>query len=211
MKKVFVSSLLVLMVSFVSYGQFRVGLKFGTSSNNFSTSAIDIPGQSDFTDLKLALLKANYGVHAGLFAQLKIAGFFIQPEVMFNSTSSDYKLSQLGSSPFDLIKRESYQNLDIPVLVGVGLGPLQLGVGPVGHVFINSSSDLFDVAGYSQKFKELKYGYQANAALAIGKLYIDIRYEGNLSKYGDHFNFYGKQYNFDKAPARIIGSIGLAF
>lgn len=211
MKKIIVLAVFTLAINSISFGQLRVGLKFGASSNNFSTKAINIPGQSDFGDLKLALLKANYGVHAGIFTQLKIAGIFIQPEVIFNSTSADYTLSQLGGAPFDVIKRETYQNVDIPVLIGISMGPLQLGVGPVGHVFINSTSELFDVQGYSQKFKDLKYGYQANAALVIGKLYIDVRYEGNLSKYGDHFNFYGHQYAFDKSPARIIGSIGMAF
>ncbi|MEP7320607.1 MAG: hypothetical protein ABI761_01765 [Saprospiraceae bacterium] len=211
MKKYFLLTALIIGFNSLIYAQFRVGLKFGVSSDNISTSAIDIQGANDFNDLKLSLLRANYGIHAGIFTQVKILGIFIQPEFVFNSSSADYKLSQLSHSPVDVIKRESYQNLDIPVLLGVKLGPLQLGAGPVGHLFINSSSELIDVSGYKQKFKELKYGYQAMAALVIGKLYLDLRYEGNLSKFGDHLEFFGKQYSFDKSPSRMIGSIGIAF
>lgn len=193
------------------HAQLRAGLKFGVSSVNLSSSVIDIQGTSDLNDLKLAVGKADYGVHAGIFVQLKLFGIFIQPEFIFNSNSADFKLSQISDQPFDIVKRESYQYLDIPVLMGIKLGPLQLGAGPVGHVFLNSRSELFDVAGYNQKFKELKYGYQASAALVLGKIYLDLRYEGNLTRFGDHIEFYGHQYSFADTPSRILGSIGFAF
>lgn len=211
MKKIFVFIILILALAHTIQAQFRVGLKFGASSNNLLTSPITVHSVNDISDFKLSLAQANYGVHAGIFTQLKIMGFFVQPELMFNSNSSDYKISDLGKDPVSVIKRESYQNLDIPFLLGVKFGPLQLGAGPVGHVFLRSTSELFDVAGYSQKFKEFTYGYQGNIALVIGKLYIDVRYENNFSKFGDHIRFFGNQYQFDKSPARLIGSIGIAF
>jgi len=201
----------LLFYSGTLHAQLRAGFKFGVSSVNLSSDIIDLKGVSDLNDLKLNVAKANYGIHAGLFFQLKIFGIFVQPEFILNSTSTDFKLSQLSDSPFDIIKRESYKYLDIPVLVGIKLGPLQLGVGPVGHVFIKSRSELFDVAGYNQKFKELLYGYQASAALVIGKIYFDLRHEGNLSRFGDHIEFHGHQYSFSKSPSRMIGSIGFAF
>lgn len=191
--------------------QLRAGLKFGVSSVNLSDGVIDIKGTSDLHDLKLAVAKADYGIHAGFFVQLKLAGIFIQPEFIFNSNSAQFKLSQISDSPFDVVKKESYQYLDIPVLLGISLGPLQLGAGPVGHLFIHSRSELFDVAGYQQKFNEIKYGYQANAALVLGKIYLDLRYEGNLSNFGDHIEFYGNRYSFANTPTRLIGSIGFAF
>lgn len=211
MKKIIVFLAIWVSVSTQIHAQLRVGLKFGASSNNLLTTPLNIPGQSDFSDFKLSLKQANYGVHAGIFTQVKIAGIFIQPEVMFNSNSADYKISDVTADPLEIIKRESYQYVDVPILVGVKLGPLQLGLGPVGHFFLNSTSELFDIQGYTQKFKECTYGYQANAALVIGKLYIDIRHEGNFSKYGDHIEFFGHQYSFDKSPSRLIGSIGIAF
>lgn len=193
------------------FAQLRAGLKFGVSSVNLSSDVIDIRGASDLHDLKLAVAKADYGIHAGFFLQLKLMGIFVQPEFIFNSNTTDFKLSQISDSPFDVVKTESYQYLDIPVLIGIKLGPLQLGAGPVGHVFLNSRSELFDVAGYNQKFKEVKYGYQANAALVIGKIYFDVRYEGNLSRFGEHIEFHGNQYSFSSTPSRVIGSIGFAF
>ncbi len=211
MKKIFVFAVFLLWVNSILIAQLRVGLKFGASSNNIITKPIDIQGVNDFADIRLNLKYANYGVHAGIFTQVKLLGFFIQPEFIFNSNSNDYMVTNPGSTTLSTLKRESFQYLDIPMLMGIKLGPLQLGAGPVGHVFINSTSELFDIQGYQQKFKQFTYGYQANAALVIGKLYFDVRYEGNFAKFGDHIHFFGNQYNFDKSPTRLIGSIGLAF
>jgi hypothetical protein len=211
MKKIFVFSVFLLGVNSIMQAQLRIGLKFGASSNNIITQPIDIQGVNDFSDFKLNLKYANYGVHAGIFTQIKLLGFFIQPEFIFNSNSNDYSVTNSGSNTLSNLKRESFQYLDIPFLMGFKLGPLQLSAGPVGHVFIQSKSELFDISGYQQKIKQLTYGYQGNAALVIGKLYFDVRYEGNLSKFGDHINFFGNQYNFDKSPTRLIGSIGIAF
>lgn len=207
MKKIFVFLTFLFTITYLQ-AQVRVGLKFGASSNNIITKPIDIQGINDLSDFSLNLKYANYGVHAGIFTQIRLLGIFVQPELIFNSNSNDYSINSLGIST---LKRESYNHLDIPMLVGFKLGPIQLGAGPVGHVFINSKSELFDLEGYSQKFKQFTYGYQGNAAIVIGKLYLDVRYEGNFSKFGDHITFSGHQYNFDKSPARIIGSIGIAF
>jgi len=211
MKKIFVFAVFLLGVNSILNAQLRVGLKFGASSNNLITKPIDIQGVNDFSDIRLNLKYANYGVHAGIFTQVKLVGFFIQPEFIFNSNSNDYMVTNIGSNTLSTIKRESFQYLDIPILMGYKIGPLQLSAGPVGHVFIKNSSELFDIQGYQQKFKQFTYGYQANAALVIGKLYLDVRYEGNFTKFGDHINFFGNQYNFDKSPSRLIGSIGIAF
>jgi hypothetical protein len=211
MKKIFGFGVFLFLCIGSLKAQIRIGLKFGASSNNLLTQPIAIDGQHDYSDLSLALRNAHYGIHAGLFSQIKLAGFFIQPEILFNSTGADYNITELGQKPITIIKRESYQNLDIPVLMGIKLGPLQLGAGPVGHVHLQSTSELFDIQGYSQKFKEFTYGYQAMGALVIGKLYLDVRYEGNFSNLGDHFQFFGKSYAFDRSPTRIIGSIGIAF
>ena len=141
MKKIFVFLAFLFTLQSVS-AQLRVGLKFGASSNNLITKPIDIQSINDLSDFTLNLKYANYGVHAGLFTQIRFLGMFVQPEFIFNSNSNDYTVQSLGVSS---LKRESYQYLDIPFLMGIKFGPLQLGAGPVGHVFINSRSELFDI------------------------------------------------------------------
>jgi len=96
-------------------------------------------------------------------------------------------------------------------MMGFKFGPLRLQGGPVGHVFLNSTSELFDIEGYDQKFDEMTFGYQAGVGLDIWKLVLDVKYEGNFNKTGDHIVFAGQQFNFDQTPGRLLVSVGFAF
>ena len=62
-----------------------------------------------------------------------------------------------------------------------------------------------------EKFNSLTWGYQAGIGADFGKIAIDIRYEGNFNKYGDHINISGKPYNFDKKSSRFLVAMAIAF
>ncbi len=126
---------------------------------------------------------------------------------MFNSNRTDYKIGE--SSAGDVIKNEKYQFLDIPVLVGAKLGPVRLQVGPVGHYFLKSTSELKDFKGYEARFKQMTWGWQGGLNIGFKRVSLDFRYEGNFSKLGDHITFFGDQYHFSDSPARLI--VGLNF
>lgn len=96
-------------------------------------------------------------------------------------------------------------------MMGLKYGPLRLQGGPVGHLFLNSKSDLFDLEGYDQRFDEMTYGWQAGIGLDIGKVILDFKYEGNFNNFGDHIVFGNNSYQFDDSPGRFIASLGIAF
>lgn len=203
--------MLVLVMAVLVSGQVKVGVKGGLSTYDIQPSSLIILDQSDVEDFKLELADAKFGLHIGMFFQITAGNFVLQPELIFNSNSVDYTIEDIQGVDDLLIRDESFQYLDIPLLIGVRMGPLRLNGGPVGHVFINSTSDLFDVGGYDQNFERLTYGWQAGAGLDIWRLHLDFRYEGNFSKFGDHIIFFGKSYSFDNAPSRLIASLGLSF
>ncbi|HND75364.1 MAG TPA: hypothetical protein PKW10_13030, partial [Saprospiraceae bacterium] len=124
----------------------------------------------------------------------------------------NYKLTGIFSGTIDtILAKETLQDLDIPIMLGFKSGILRLNAGPVGHLYLDSSSDLFKVSGYSEQFDKIKWGWQAGLGLDIWKFTIDLRYEGNFSKFGDHIRFGGKSYSFSDRPQRLIASLGLAF
>ena len=67
MKKIILFAILNIGLNTIIQAQLRVGLKLGVSSDNLVTNPINIQGASDFSDLRLALVNASYGVHAGIF------------------------------------------------------------------------------------------------------------------------------------------------
>jgi hypothetical protein len=215
MKKLFLILLCftAVQVATTNAQTFKWGIRGGLSTPDIKPGDVDSLVFKRGTDsLKLRLSDANYGYHFGIWGRLKIAGFYIQPEVLFNSSKVEYKIGKLRTpSTLDSIKNETFQNLDIPVLIGTKLGSFRLSAGPVAHVRIGGSSDLTNTTGFSEKFKTATWGYQLGLGFDAGRVGIDLRYEGNTEKFGNHISIGGKPYEFSKAPARFIASVAIAF
>lgn len=209
MKKIFLG--LLMMLSTLSYSQFELGIKTGISSTDLSPKTILINNSGN--DMTLTINEANYGFHFGLYTRVTIANIFIEPSFLFNSSSVDYNLSEeiFDAGIISNIRSESYNNLDIPLMVGIKIGPFRLQGGPVAHIFLNSSSDLTAINGYAQNFKDASYGIQGGIGLDIFKVRFDFNYETNLSLFGDHINIDGQPYDFDQRAGRLVASIGVKF
>ncbi len=192
--------------------QFAAGLKLGMSSTDVSASDLNIFDENGIQQLSMSVENANYGILVGGFLRIPIKKFFIQPEVLFNSNSVDYRVTDFRSPGIvDTILREKYQYLDVPLMLGFKFGPLRLHGGPVGHIFLGSSSQLNSIQDYAQMFTQMEYGWQAGMGLDIWKIALDVRYEGNFNRFGDHITIAGQQFAFDDNPSRFILSLGYTF
>ena len=203
---------IALCCSSLLHAQVQFGVKAGMSSADISPKDILIFGLNDARQLKLLVDDSNYGVHLGVFLQIPIGKFFLRPEVLFNSNEVDYQIEDFrlaGNNVF--FRSERYQNLDLPILLGTKLAFLRIQGGPVAHVFLDNTSGLFDIDGYSQDFKDTSWGWQAGVGIDIWKFALDFRYEGNFTKYGDHINLFGQDVNFADNANRLLFSVGLNF
>jgi hypothetical protein len=190
---------------------FKWGIRGGISTPDIKPGDVDsLRFKRGLDSLKLKISDANYGYHFGVWARLKLGGFFVQPEVLFNSSKVEYKLARLNST-VDSVKTETFQNLDIPLMIGTKLGSFRLNAGPVAHVRIGGSSDLATTSGITQTFKASTWGYQAGIGFDAGRVGIDLRYEGNTSNFGSKLTVGSKDYEFSKAPSRFIASVAIAF
>lgn len=214
MNKMFRIRFCLVLLAFLSIhqlnGQIALGIKGGLATFDVKPGDLVILNQNDAEAFRLKIDDAKYGIHIGFFLQAKTNAVFVQPEILFNSNTINYQIEDIATGDLRILD-ETYQNLDIPLIVGFRAGPLRLGGGPVGHLAISSSSDLFDLDGYDQNFKNMTWGWQAGLGLDFWKLHIDLRYESNLSNFGDHLTFFGEQYEFDDKPSRIIASLGISF
>lgn len=190
--------------------QVRLGIKGGLSTTDVPASQLLILDQSDAERFVLSVADAKYGLHLGLFIQAQAGHFFIQPEFLFNTVSMDYAVDDLHDLSPAQVRDEMYRNLDFPVILGLKFGPVRIGGGPVGHLFLDSTSDL-DYEGYDPEFDKLTFGWQAGLGLDIWKLHLDARYEGNFDEFGTHFVFYDRPYSFSESPSRLIVSAGISF
>jgi hypothetical protein len=165
---------------------------------------------SDSFSLKFE--NASYGFHFGAGLRISFGGFYLQPELIFNSNKANFKFNDFkASAAYDSIKTEKYQYLDIPFILGIKFSILRLLAGPVAHIFLNNTSELTDIKGYSDKFKTATFGYQAGIGFDYKFLSLDIRHEGNFSKYGEHIQFFGTKLTNSTSASRLMATLSIRF
>ncbi|MEP7195422.1 MAG: hypothetical protein ABI851_02815 [Saprospiraceae bacterium] len=192
--------------------QFEWGFLLGASSVDIKPQTFVVKNDNQLDSFSFAFKEANYGVHFGGFVRFNVSNFFVQPEFLFNTNKTTFKIRNFGQfQTSDSIQNERYQRLDIPLMLGVKFGIFRLNAGPVTHIFLNNRSDLVNVSGYQDKFNNATFGYQLGLGFDFGLLTFDLRHEGNFSKFGEHINFFDHNFAFDKAETRLIGTVGLKF
>jgi Outer membrane protein beta-barrel domain len=205
MKNLFLAFGLIVAYTTTSFAQFSIGLKGGITSPASNYQDISIGSGESATTLGVDDIK--FGTQAGIYMRFG-KRFFVQPEVLFNSNRTDFRIGQPGNN--EIIKTSRYQNLDIPVLIGTKMGPFRFHAGPVAHYFLQNQSDLTDVNGFDEKWQQLTWGWIGGANVSLGRLSFDLRYEGNFNKFGDQITFMGDAYNFSQSPSRYVFALNYA-
>lgn len=211
MKKIAFITIAVLFLSVTANAQL---LQFGVKGGiNFSTLQMeDITGITDGSQVyDLVTGESVTGYQAGLMARVNVAMFFVQPEVYFNTTGG--VVEQVVQGGANELLEVKFNRVDIPLLVGLKLGPARINAGPVGSAMISSVNEL---KGISQDLESLTGGLTWGFQVGVGadlfkKLAIDLRYEGALSQYGDSFTVNGSDYALDARPTQVIFTLGYWF
>ncbi len=200
------------LIGYHSQAQVYPGIKFGISTPDISPNDFILSDSNDVPYYHVFVENPRYGLHAGGFLQIVMGGFFIQPEILYNSSTVDYKIDSLltGDSAMDIFT-DTYRNVDFPVMLGLKTGAVRLGLGPVGHIILDSNSGFGNYENVNSFFDHLTWGWQAGLGLDFWKLHFDARYEGNFSEFGDNITFFGKPFAFDTKNSRLIASIGFSF
>ncbi len=210
MKKLILVLIASMFIFTMSNAQlFTYGIKGGIGFSSLKFD--DITGISDGSDVyDLITGDAVMGYHVGLQTRIKVAMLVIQPELYFNAGGGTVQQVVDGGSTE--ILNVNFSRIDIPVLIGVKLGPARINVGPVGSFVLSETTDLTEIEPDFELFSSsMTWGFQAGLGLDISKLSIDARYEGSLSSLGESFSVGGTDFPMDARPAQWIISVGFWF
>ena len=204
MKKLLFIFALFIIVSASQAQLLRFGVKAGGNSANFKFDAINSPDA-----ILSEASEAQWGFHAGVFLRINLALLYIEPEVYFTSTGGKYTYNDPNSSAGDELKSFNMNRVDVPILVGVKLGPFRINAGPSASIILSHSSNLDDIKA---DVKGATWGYQAGIGFDLfKKLTIDARYEGNLSALGENINIAGTDFPTDMRTSQFLISVGWMF
>lgn len=158
MKKIILS--LLLFVSFVSIGLGQVMIRGGLNYSN-----IDINSQVDDE-----VFDRKPGYHIGLNANIPLGSLFsIRPAALYH-----LKGATIGSGGATQDMNLKY--IEVPINLGLNLGPLVLEAGPYFGYLLNTSEGLFN----SDNFEKSDWGANFGAVVELSNLGIGLNYSNSL-------------------------------
>lgn len=210
MKKLILILMASLFIFTASDAQmFRYGIKAGIGFSSLKIT--DLTGIDDGADVyNLVTGEGVMGYHVGIQTRIKLAMLVIQPELYFNAGGGT--VEQVVENGAPEILNVNFSRIDLPLLVGVKLGPARISVGPVGSYVLNEESDLSQIQpDYTLFTNSMTWGFQAGLGLDVSRITLDARYEGSLSKLGETLSIGGSDFTLDARPAQWIISLGIWF
>lgn len=176
---------------------------------------IGIKGGVNLSSVKVASLSANLenktGYQLGAFARIGRTVFF-QPEVYF--AAKEVNVDVLNSLTTNQgVVGFSQKSLDVPLLLGVKLGPLRVMAGPVATYAISASTnpDAAVKSYFSGTTQEIinrsSFSYQAGVGFDILNLSLDLRYEGAMSELNNTVAV-PNGFNYSQKPSYYQATIG---
>jgi len=196
MKRTTLLCLVLLGLTFTAGAQIELALKGGIHSVELSDDLInDGASQLSFADSK-------FGYHFGLHPRVAVLGIFVEPGITFSSSSVDYRLND---GTVDNIINENYKDIGIPIIAGFGSGFISAFGGPVFHYQIDKFNDVWS----KDKLENATMGYQAGLGVKLWRLRGEVRYEGNLTSFGESVDIADHTVNFAQRASRVMFTVGL--
>jgi hypothetical protein len=197
-----------------AFSQVKFGIKAGLSTTSIKMDDVKQVVSGD-TEYAVDVLEgANFGFHGGAFVRFSLSRFYIQPELLFTSRTDEYTAEDVENPASAIIKKQQFNQLDIPVMLGFKLGPVRIHGGPSAILLINTPKDLIDDPDLKTVYDNLTFGYQAGLGIDLLKrLTIDLRYEGSLEKYQTTIQSLtgDDDIHLDDRPSAILLSVGFMF
>ncbi len=135
--------------------------------------------------------------------RINLVLLYVQPELVYTSTSSDYSFKVAGD---DQSGTYNMQRLDLPIPVGIKLGPAAIFAGPVASFHLNSPDDIFN-----DSYKQATWGYQIGAGVKLFGFLAEVKYEGPFSDYAQGAEVAGEYVDLDTRQNMWIISVGYFF
>jgi hypothetical protein len=191
MKNPFILIVIFSLSLLTANAQLEFGLKGGLSGSKLNLSEKPSFGYSNESNNTI-----NFGIYSRLL--IPIVGIYIQPEVIFNSRASNFKV--LNEPAF--FHKANY--VDIPVLVGFRFLKLARVYG--GPNFQILTKQLTEIPSNNPNYvknelSKRSTGFQLGVGADLARLRVDLKWDFNNASMGSPFTYKG---NTPELTSRLI-------
>jgi len=216
MKRIILIAILIIPIGLVTNAQIKFGIKGGITSTSIKADDVYNINETDVDELVVKGKNSKIGFQGGIFTRITILKLYVQPELLFTSTSAEVEVTQFLNDEVQStdVFEQKFRQIDFPILVGYKFGPARVQLGPVGSIMLSSDPalDKIDNIEVKEEFNGATWGYQVGVGLDIfKKLTFDLKYEGSLSKLGDGVTIGGEVQDFDSRNNKFIFTVGWIF
>lgn len=191
MKKL-ITFLLIICATTGSAQIFNLGIKGG-----FNTPNLKIKNTSPVT---ITDISNSAGWHLGGVVRLDLVLIFLQPEVIYTTTTSQVKYTAPNS---DGIAEYKTQRIDVPMIGGFEIGPLQLFAGPVISYHMESPMDILN-----KNYSSVTWGGQIGVGVKVSDFLAELKYELPFSSVSKTASIDGNTYSFNSRNSMVVLSFG---
>jgi len=142
------------------------------------------------------------GYHVGGFYRASAGLLYVQPQIWLTGLNQEFIIEDGSFTPEVL--DWSLLRLDVPVEVGVKLGPVFGFVAPVYSMALAETGGL-NLTNPGRG----SWGGQVGVGLKLGGLQVSARYEGSLSAFGQTLSLGGIDFETDNRINQFIASAAL--
>jgi hypothetical protein len=152
--------------------------------------------------LETVSFTATGGYHAGIYARLGAGLVYLEPQLWYTELNQDITYADGGGTT--TTEPWTLRRLDMPLEVGVKMGPLLLLAAPVWSLPVAQISNV-----QTATMETGTWGGQVGVGVKFGPVQLTARYEGSLAPFADQIQVGGGSYTTDSRISQLITSLHL--
>ena len=216
MKKLFLSTLVLVLSFGVSAQSFSWGAKVNVGSPNLKIKDIqtddNIAKLLDDTDAVLTY-------QLGVFTRFMFAGIYVQPEAMFSSSKTEMKFENIfdeNNTSNNVVGEMKLNKLDVPVMIGKRfMKILRINAGPVFSYILSQNIGQSGAKEawneINAEYKNATVGLQYGIGVDIAMINIDLRVEKGFQAISKNLTIGETSFAADQRLEQIMLSVGKKF
>lgn len=203
----------IFMTSQSAFSQLRIGV-VGSYGISLGESSSKILGTKEGRkSMEIGFLEAKNLPSIGISLSSDFGPLCASAEVHYRKNAYTFSIQNFLQidEPMSYIE-ETSSIIHIPVVGGVRVGKIRLGVGPIFNFQMEQSKG--QMAGFhiEEKKRSLQTGFLGSVGFDIGKyLRVGVRYEHSFAKVGDDYKYAGKKLPLRSTLNYMTFNVGMFF